>query len=152
MKQRARLLTVGTTALAGALASVAWSGPALAEKPAHAGPPDVMRSPLTQDAPTFLCGDRVIKVTGGEFFDRSRELPGGRFLSQTLGRQGTGVDQHGNTYKIRVSGTFRGSETEFDGRLRSVLIGPGGAVYRVDFDFTTEGRTVTGDCTVSELP
>jgi hypothetical protein len=64
----------------------------------------VQRPPLTRDAPTFLCGDRTITVTGGQFFDRGRALPGGRFVAQTLGQQGMGVDEQGNTYKIRVSG------------------------------------------------
>ena len=150
MRQRTRLGTVGATVVAATLGSVALAGPALAEKPAHAGPPEKVRSPLTDNAPTFLCDGRRITVTGGEFMDRFRELPGGRFLGLTLGLGGVGVDQQGNEYKIRVSGRFMGSEMDVKGILSTVLIGPRGEVYRVQFRFSSaEGEVITGDCTVA---
>lgn len=147
MRQRTRLATVGATVMAATLGSVALSGPALAAKPGHAGPPEKTRTPLTQDAPTFLCDGRRISVTGGEFMDRSRELPGGRFLSQTVALGGVAVDEQGNVYKNRVSGRFTGSETEFEGRLNVLLIGQG-EVYRVQIRISDAGEEITGDCTV----
>jgi len=147
MKRRTRLAAVGATVMAATLGSVAMSAPALAEKPGHAGPPTKVRSSLTVDAPTFVCDGRRISVTGGEFMDRFQELPHGRFLSTTVGLRGTGADQGGNDYKIRVSGRFTGSETEFEGVLRTVLIGRG-EVYRVTFRYSAEGERITGDCAV----
>ena len=149
MRHRTRLSTFGATVLAATLGGVALGGPALADKPAHATPPMKVRSPLTVNAPTFLCDGRRITVTGGEFMDRFRELPGGRFLSLTVGLGGMGVDQHGNEYKIRVSGRFMGSDMDVRGVLRTVLIGPRGEVHRVQFRYSSAGEVITGDCTIA---
>ena len=147
MRPRTRLAAVGATVMAAALASIALPGSALAAKPGHAGPPEKIRLPLAEGAPTFLCDGRRISVTGGEFMDRSRELPGGRFLTQTVALGGVAVDEEGNVYKNRVSGRFTGSETDFEGRLNVLLIGKG-EVYRVQIRVSAAGEEITGDCTV----
>lgn len=149
MRQRTRLAAVGATVMAATLGGVALSGSALAAKPEHAGPPMKVRLPLVEGAPTFLCDGRRISVTGGEFMDRFRLLPHGRFLSQTVALGGVGADQQGNPYKVRVSGRFVGGETDFKGRLNVVLIGRG-EVYRVQFRFSAAGEEITGDCKVVE--
>lgn len=148
MRQRTRLAALGATLAAATVSSVALPGPALAAKPHHAGPGTKTTVPLAEGAPTFICDGRHISVTGGEFMDRFRELPGGRFLSQTVALRGTGVDEQGDAYKIRVSGRFTGSESHFEGRFNVVLIGQGD-VYRVQFRFSADdGEEITGDCEV----
>ncbi len=148
---RTRLATVGTTMVAAILGSVALSGPALAAKPAHAGPATVDRVPLAAGAPTFRCDGRRIRVTGGEFVFRTRELPHERFLGTVVAKGGVGVDRQGNRYKIRVSGQFRASQADISSRLKVVLIGRG-EVHRVQFRFSAEGDEgtdmITGDCTI----
>ena len=149
MSRRTRLSKVCATVMAAMLGSVVLSGgSALAAKPEFAGPPMKTRIPLAEGAPTFLCDERSISVTGGQFMDRFRLLPGGRFLGQTVALGGVGEDEQGNAYKVRVSGRFTGSETDFESRLKVVLIGRG-EVYKVQIRFSTEGEQITGDCEVA---
>ncbi len=147
MRPRTRLATVGMT-LTAALGSVVVSGPVLAAQPA--GPPVVQQYPLAGGSTTFLCDGRAIVPTGGVFTSRVRALPGERVLGTLVVHGGTGIDDDGNEYAIRISGRLSGPQDDGSVQLRVVLIGRGQA-YRVELLFADAAPpVVTGDCTFVE--
>lgn len=146
MRSGTRRATVGVLTSLLTVAALAAPTPASAAKPSHAGPPRVGSEPLADGAPIFVCGERTITITDGEFVFRERDLPGGRGLVHLRARGGVAEDADGNTYRVVVTGHFRGSETTGRGMINVVLIGEHGEVYRVQLRFADDTESVRGDC------
>jgi hypothetical protein len=138
-------LVVGLMVLSG--------GSALAERPPHAGPPEVEVFPLVEDDEPIFCNDRVLQFTEGEVVVRFRLLPGDRGQVTAYVRDGRAVDLDDGT-EFRVQGAARFMFTLDDesgmGLFSLTFVGPRGEVHRLHAHlFLENGEEVVinrGDC------
>ncbi len=127
---------------------------------AHAAKPEQQpRKPMVEtvdlakdkDAPTFQCGEKIIRFTAGEAIFQAKELPGPRFFELVKLRNARATDGT-MSYAAHGGGSFRESEEGGSFRIRVTFVGSGGDVERVNSVFTVgeEGESVVdrGSCTV----
>ncbi len=148
------MATVAVSAVGALIAGTAT--PAQAAKPEEQPrKPMVERASLLDEddpPPTFRCGRKTIRFTGGEAIFQTKELPGPRFFGLIKLRNARATD--GTTsYAAHGGGSFRGNEESGKFRVSVTFVARGGNVERVNttVTMTQDGPPAIvnrGTCTV----
>lgn len=107
------------------MSPLTWS-PAVAEQPERAGPQTVTVLPLVDDPVSVVCGERVLRFSGGQLVERVRELSAEEGRGTRRAVDATMTDQFGSDYDFVGHSVFRfvGGRGFF--HVTGVIRGPSG--------------------------